>query len=173
MLDKAGHPQIINSVASRHLSDDGLLYLDSNGVLRSRNAKLDRALRDSVSAPDEMRTPTVARVDDDGHPMAAWVSVLQGDGSDPAVYVMLMNNAPREVSGELLSDMLEITRAEGRLVRQLMAGKSLMEYAREADLSYNTVRNQLRSIMAKTQASSQMELLVMVHRLLPPLHLRA
>ncbi len=171
LLDKARMPLFMNSAARRQLTETGVLHLDGNGELRSGNSKFDRALHDAVNNAPQSHGLQAASVDHDTGLTAAWVTPVTG-AVDPvgraAALVMVMTSKPQQIPAAVLRDLLDITEAEGRLLSRLIAGNTLSECAREARVSYNTVRNQMRSMMSKTSAKSQNELLVMVHRLLPP-----
>jgi len=168
LLDDNARPLVMNAAARRHVSPEGLMYQDGNESLRARDSRLDRALRDAISAA-VATLPKVLPVDQEGRRMALWATRLDVAG-EPVVMIALVTDAPPVVESALLSEMLGISQAEAKLVCAMMTGQSLTDYANEAGLSYNTVRNQLRSVMAKTQAGSQIELLLTVERLAPPLH---
>jgi DNA-binding CsgD family transcriptional regulator len=55
-----------------------------------------------------------------------------------------------------------LTMAEARLARVLVAGHTLDDYAASVDVSHNTARNQLASILAKTGAKRQAELVATI-----------
>ncbi|WP_119060786.1 helix-turn-helix transcriptional regulator [Dichotomicrobium thermohalophilum] len=169
MLDSSGAPLLMNAAAEPDVSSDGPLYLDGVGALRGRDNRLDRALRDASGNSGKAAAPIVVRLDEDAGARSVWIVPVKDE--DAAALVMLTTTAPPEVRSDLVSDMLGVSQAEGKLVHALMAGKTLTVYARDAGLSYNTVRNQLRSVMSKTQAGSQIELLLTVERLIPPLRM--
>ena len=142
-----------------------LLYRDGTDVLRSSHTQLDTALRAGES---------VVRVEsENGQPVTVWVMPLATESSAPGddvhKSVFIMMGTPPALSVEVLARMLGITQAEARVVHALLAGKSLMDCARETGLALNTVRNQLRSALAKTGVGTQTELLLMIQRVVPPL----
>jgi DNA-binding CsgD family transcriptional regulator len=62
----------------------------------------------------------------------------------------------------LCGDLYRLTRAEIRLVSQLLEGGGLTKAARHLGLSRNTVHSQLASIFQKTGTRSQNELLRLI-----------
>lgn len=57
-----------------------------------------------------------------------------------------------------ISALYDLTAAEGRLVADLVAGRSLTEAARHAGISLNTAKSQLKSAFARTGFSRQVDL---------------
>jgi pimeloyl-ACP methyl ester carboxylesterase/DNA-binding CsgD family transcriptional regulator len=63
---------------------------------------------------------------------------------------------------QLLKEAFKLTLAEVEIVRNLVEGKSLKEISSERDRSFDTVRGQVKSILAKTETRSQTELIRIV-----------
>ncbi|WP_125133639.1 alpha/beta fold hydrolase [Falsiruegeria mediterranea] len=63
---------------------------------------------------------------------------------------------------QLLVTSFGLSRAEVEVVRNLMAGRSLREMAALSDRSEHTVRNQAKSVLAKTGAPGQVDLIRLV-----------
>lgn len=61
-----------------------------------------------------------------------------------------------------ISAVYDLSPAEGRLVALLVPGRSLIESAREAGISINTAKTQLKSVFARTGFSRQSELIAEV-----------
>jgi len=70
-----------------------------------------------------------------------------------------------EPDATLLQEVLGLTKAEARLAVRLACGVTLEDIAEEHDISISTVRGQLKSVFAKTGASRQAELVILVNRL--------
>ena len=66
----------------------------------------------------------------------------------------------------LLAETFGLSPAEVDLVRQLLAGHALKDTARDSGRSEHTVRNQTKSILAKTGAPGQVDLVRLVAFLL-------
>ncbi len=80
-----------------------------------------------------------------------------------AAYVLVVEKSrPAEASAEAAAARYGLTRAETELLCALVAGRSLAEAARLLSRSYNTVRNQLQSLLAKSHAHRQSELIAKV-----------
>lgn len=58
--------------------------------------------------------------------------------------------------------MHSLTAAEARALNGLIGGRSADEIAAEAGLSRETIRSQIKSLYAKTNAGSQIELIRMI-----------
>ncbi|MCF7982777.1 MAG: hypothetical protein K9L70_00070 [Thiohalocapsa sp.] len=77
-------------------------------------------------------------------------AALSADGSEPDL--------------DAFARRYRLTCAELRLIGLLLEAGDLRESAQRLSRSYNTLRAQLRSIMAKTQTHSQLELVALVYR---------
>lgn len=64
-----------------------------------------------------------------------------------------------------LALLFKLTRAEEQLLAELARGAALREAATLLGVSIHTVRNQLKSILAKTGRRSQVQLLTLVTRM--------
>jgi len=164
VLDKTGQALVVNSKAGRLMQAHDLCHIDGSGTLRSSHTRLDEALRAGRG-----EGLAVARADlADIGPVTIWVAPLPA-GAEADRMVLVMTGGRANIAPGVLAQMLGITSAEARVLHQLMGGKSLMECARAFDLSHNTVRNQLNSVLSKTGARSQTELLLLVERLRAPI----
>jgi len=76
------------------------------------------------------------------------------------VTVMLVSN--RMHWWDEVSQAYSLTPAEIRLVRELVAGKSLKDYAETAGRSVNTMKTHLKSVMRKLGVNSQLQLAMKV-----------
>ncbi len=80
----------------------------------------------------------------------------------PSVVAAVLISDPESVSPadtEALQTLYRLTAAEARLASALMQGKTVEEAAEEFEISVNTARGHLRSILSKTQTKRQSELL--------------
>lgn len=68
---------------------------------------------------------------------------------------------------EAISDLLGLTPAEARITAALVAGRSLLEYAREVGITENTARSTLKHVFAKTDTRSQADLVRLVSQSIP------
>jgi DNA-binding CsgD family transcriptional regulator len=65
----------------------------------------------------------------------------------------------------LMRQLFDITTAETNLASALMAGKSVEEYGAQQGLSPNTVRTQIKALLAKTGTNRQAELVALLARI--------
>jgi DNA-binding CsgD family transcriptional regulator len=79
---------------------------------------------------------------------------------DPAVAVFIADpNDAIRTPDTRLKGLFGLTKAEARLSQLLVGGMELREAAEQIGVSYNTVRMQLRGVLAKTGTSRQSELM--------------
>ncbi|HSH43061.1 MAG TPA: helix-turn-helix transcriptional regulator, partial [Arenicellales bacterium] len=155
-------------------SDDGLDVVNQRLVAARR--------RDNDRLWALIRRTTVARRDG-GHdpggclavarPSAARpyaVNVAPGSGLDPLVNApdtaaLVLITDPEdcpEPPAERIARLHGLTPAESRVAAALAGGRSLREYADDADLSIHTARSTLKQVFAKTDTRSQAELVRLV-----------
>jgi DNA-binding CsgD family transcriptional regulator len=171
VLDKAGQALVVNNKAGQLMQSHDLCHIDGSGTLRSSHTRLEEALR---SGRGEGLAEARADLADIG-PVTIWIVPLPAgaEAAEADRMVLIMTGGRAIISPGVLAQMLGITSAEARVLHQLMAGKSLIECAHALDLSRNTVRNHLNSVLSKTGAKSQTELLLLIERLVPQLSLCA
>ena len=73
-----------------------------------------------------------------------------------------LRNAP---DTSLISDVFGLTRAEAEVAAMVVQGKSLAVIADERGIARVTVRNQMRTILAKTGTHRQSELVALLAKL--------
>lgn len=102
---------------------------------------------------------------DSGFPMVLSLSRLSaanalGSGTDQPSAIGFLNalNAAVCVNFTLLRDAFALTPMECRLVGELCAGRSITEVAQRHDLSPLTLRDQLKTVFAKTGVHRQVDL---------------
>ena len=85
---------------------------------------------------------------------------LQLGFAQPVALVFVGDPEDREATPiEVLVRLYGLTCAEARLIRALLAGDSLQDYAERATLSLNTVKSQLKQVFVKTSTKRQAELM--------------
>jgi DNA-binding CsgD family transcriptional regulator len=72
---------------------------------------------------------------------------------------------PARIDQALLREMFSLTNTEATLAREITAGRSLREAAREVAISEGHARQRLKQIFLKTATSSQVELVALLGRL--------
>src|SRR5262249_48420297 len=84
----------------------------------------------------------------------------------PAVLVLIRDpEAHRPVPRDILMQLFGLTAAEARLALELGAGASLEQAAERFAVSINTVRTQLRQVLAKTDSKRQADLVRLLSHL--------
>jgi DNA-binding CsgD family transcriptional regulator len=79
----------------------------------------------------------------------------------PTVIVLMeqLGNAATAFDSDFVAHVYGLTKAERRAVSGIVAGKSVDQIAQEASLSRETIRVQMKSLYAKTGASSEADIL--------------
>lgn len=68
-----------------------------------------------------------------------------------------------DIALETFKAHFKISAAEGALLQSLIDGTTVVDHAKQADISVNTARTQMRSLLEKTAASGQLDLVRMYH----------
>jgi DNA-binding CsgD family transcriptional regulator len=63
---------------------------------------------------------------------------------------------------ELIRSLFDLTSAEARVARSLATGATVQDIARQGQVSPNTVRTQVRSVLSKTGFARQSEVVAML-----------
>jgi DNA-binding CsgD family transcriptional regulator len=85
-----------------------------------------------------------------------------------SVLVVTPLAAPQAPSEDLLNGLFDLTPAEARVAQAIVEGKTLEQLAATLCLSRETVRTQLKSVLAKTRVARQAELVgLLVGKKLP------
>ena len=145
-----------------------LVNRDSDRLLETALAKLDRGVMQgevmSIAVPAASGRS----------PMALHLIPVCGVAHDifsQAVSILIATPVDRNASpnAELLEGLFDLTRTEARIARAIAQAQSIQEIADLYGVSTGTVRNQLKSIFAKTGTGRQVELV----RLLSGLAMRS
>ncbi len=131
-------------------------------ALRQRSAKMQSAKTPPAGGHLRVQRPS-------GKPAYAVMVAPAGPGivgreqGSPAIIVFVSNPARKLVADlAVMADLFGFPPAEARLVLALMSGKQLPEIARDAGVTYHTVRTQVARAMARTETRSQLELVLLV-----------
>lgn len=91
-----------------------------------------------------------------------------GPGASAQGCVVLVSAVDRRVASvSQLTQLFGMTVSEARLARGLAQGKTVESYASDNGLSLATVRTHLRSVLAKTGVKRQIDLIRILHAILP------
>ncbi|MEX2374902.1 MAG: helix-turn-helix transcriptional regulator, partial [Dehalococcoidia bacterium] len=156
-------------------------FTSADGILRSTDETTDGLLRQLVQKTvSSKRTPTsVLQISSPpGDERYFAIARLATRGShhfqlhdailDPGPLVMLVVHGSLEVSSlpmDLLWHAFSLTDSESRLAEALLSGATLADYAKEREVSKQTLRNQLVGVMRKTGTRRQSELISLLTRL--------
>jgi DNA-binding CsgD family transcriptional regulator len=89
------------------------------------------------------------------------------------VLVLAREHSMRRVLPEILAARFQLTKSEIDLALAISAGVRAAEYASRRGVSLSTVRSHLRSLLGKTGARTQGDVISLVARLRPVLSLPA
>lgn len=136
--------------------------------LRVSGASADDLLQSALSAlhPNGVRSIPVPATHE--HPaLIVHVVPIRREAHDVFVRgdVLLLVTpvtAPMAPLTEVLTGLFDLTPAEARIARGLSVGQTVEELSTAAGVSRETVRTQLKSLMAKTGTSRQVELALLL-----------
>ncbi len=174
VLDDAGRVRRTNAVADGLLAEPGGLCVTGGrlSAVQPNAANELQALIAAAAAPDTaallgnaMMLSTPGR----RQPLSLTVMRVRRDAyavfdNRPAVVVFVSDPAVGELSEETLKALFGLTRAEARVAVAIGRGSTLRQAAEALGVSFHTVRNQLQSVLEKTGASRQSELVSLLLR---------
>ena len=142
-----------NRIAALNSSADVLL----NEAFQSVGMRENRETVRSIPLPaSEDQPPTILHV----IPIrGAAHDIFSGAAGLLVVTPLVSANAP---SAELLQGLFDLTPAEARVARAIAQRQTVSDIAEALDLSRETVRTQLKSVLSKTGQSRQLDLAVML-----------
>jgi DNA-binding CsgD family transcriptional regulator len=158
----ANDPSGALSAYVRWRAHDRVSLIDGAADSLLRHA-MDALNHDHVGAPRSF----AARSSDGAGPMIANLVPIRGAARDifvrcAAVLVMTPVGSPQAPATELVQSLYDLTPAEARVARGLVAGKTLEDIAAEQSVSRNTVRTHLRGVMEKTGCNRQAEVVALL-----------
>lgn len=113
-----------------------------------------RQLNANSDAPAVLR----ARIAESARLVVFHLRAVKKDGVEPFVVVVFSDVQWPDGFTELIQAAFELTPAEAQVVRALTDGHTLQQTAELRGRSIDTIRAQLKSVMAKTETRSQTEL---------------
>lgn len=174
LCDEGGSIAYVNRHGARHLADADALAAP-NGILSATDAGCDTELRRQLAGPAAAGSSGfLARRSDGGRPLAVYVHLLAGAPDAPQStqtslrLVTIVDSAPGPAgSAPDLCAIHSLTPSEARLAESMLIGLQLAGAARQARVSINTVRTQLKQLFAKTATRRQSDLLRVLAASLP------
>jgi DNA-binding CsgD family transcriptional regulator len=137
-----------------------------------------KSISDIVNATLDQFTSTHVLYGDDGRKLVTLCPLAQESGFESniiydviaethpfAVVVITDIDLQENANMALASRLFGLTSAESKLAAALAAGHDLQHYAETNGVSVHTVRNQLKSIFAKTDTSRQVELALLINKI--------
>lgn len=174
LLDRAGKVVRLNAAAEYLFQSE----LQITGCqIRCRDPQANQRLTEAIK--EVLWNPLIFTVrpvtlpkDLTGGTIVAYPMRLPGLTDSPlsafhAIMVFVDTDAANSPSIMTLQDAFGLTPAEARVAAALVLGNDLMSYSEHKNLSKETVRNQLKSIFAKTGTNRQAELALVLRKLLP------
>lgn len=140
-------------------------------ALGSHSAELLGQMLRQADAGNSTAAPVILWTDwAPRHLVARIVHAPVHPGSGPSLTVVIESLEYRwsDEAEAMLVTSFGLSRAEVDLVRQLLGGRTLRQIAEDSGRSEHTVRNQAKSVLAKTGAPGQVDLIRMVVFLIRP-----
>jgi DNA-binding CsgD family transcriptional regulator/PAS domain-containing protein len=179
VLDDAGRIRRTNAVADTRLAETGGFCVVAGrlSAVQPRAASELQALIGTAASPDlSVRAggSMTLTVPGKRFPLSVTVAPVRSQAHAvfdhrPAVIVCINDpEADTQLSEETLRALFGLTRAEARVAVATTRGGTARQVAATLGLSVHTVRNQLQSVLEKTGASRQSELVSLLMRATPP-----
>lgn len=147
-----------NKAATDHFNLDPGMKVSALHVDQRQMSELTAAIK---AAAGQGRNTSILRLNTSrgDHAIIFHISPCEGpDGSSAAFVRTSQIGWPKHLT-QMLKEAFKLTLAEIEVVRSLVEGKSLKDIGLERARSFETVRAQLRSVLAKTETRSQTELI--------------
>lgn len=155
LIDSHGRPVLLNRAAQRIFEQNDGLSCTSAGVEASA-PDVTEALRETgtlaVPRPSCRRPYEVLIV-----PLPVHTPFAQAPSAVAAMFISDPED-DRPADSAILRKLYGLTGAEARMAAALLEGKTTEAAAEEFEISINTARSQLRSILSKTQTNRQTDL---------------
>jgi DNA-binding CsgD family transcriptional regulator len=167
LFDERGQAVFTNHAAEALIRTADGFSLNSQRRCLANNLSDTRALRQSVANAAELgqsRALSLPRCSS-GRPLSAIVISLQNRplpfiGTEPVVALFINDpDSPLELDDKLLMQCYGLTLAEAKLAVALLGGQTPGDYALMQSISQNTVKTQLKQVLAKTGTHRQAELI--------------
>jgi len=167
VLDKFGQTVFVNQLAETLTRRADGFYLDTAGRCRTNNVSETRALRRLIAnAADWGQSGAMSlHRNRSNRPLSAIVISLQNRplpffDSEPSVALFLGDpDMPLDLDDNLLTQCYGLSPAEAKLAAALLRGQAPGDYAQTHGVSNNTVKTQLKQVLAKTGTHRQSELI--------------
>ncbi|MGJ0483207.1 MAG: helix-turn-helix transcriptional regulator [Methylomicrobium sp.] len=167
LFDKCGHAIFVNHMADILIRSSDGFCLDAAGRCLTGNANETRALNQLIGNAAELGQSNAMslRRDSTKRSLSAIVVSLQNQpfpffGSEPSVALFIGDpDMLLDLDGNLLTQCYGLSPAEAKLATALLRGQTPGDYAKTQYISNNTVKTQLKQVLAKTGTHRQSELI--------------
>ena len=184
LIHRSGRSGFLNKAAERFLQSARALAISPCSRLKAADDNLDRHIRTVVLAMREQNfasLPLPAGLEtEDGRQFRVHAHIFPdtceqpfpaSSWSDPVVGAFVVSGDESLESRDHLQRLVQsfgATAAEARLGEAILTGRTLYEYADETGVSRHTVRNQMRSLLLKTNSVNQTDFVGRLMRLASP-----
>jgi len=132
---------------------------------RSLQLKLTQILAEVISgdAPDPRSSALIVQIPREGKATLTLMASALADRESPPVALFIHEPTyTARISESVLCKLYDLTPAEARVARIMVNGGSTHEIADQNNTSVHTVRNQIKNVFAKTGATRQAELAILL-----------
>jgi DNA-binding CsgD family transcriptional regulator len=163
----ASFDQVGPQIMSTAFGGIALANADANTLLKKAIEGLDAAAfqngAKSIAVPaDESNSALIV------HLIPVRRSAHDIFGPAMGVLVVTPLGSPETLSGDLLNGLFDLSPAEIRAAQGLLAGKSIDDLALDLGLSRETIRSQVKAVLAKTGTSRQADLMALLSNVKTP-----
>jgi len=171
VFDARGNVLRLNPSAEGLLGDElSVIGKRLSSYNRDATQAFEKALREVMWIASGGSVPPIALPRRGRRPLLAYLLRLKSVTYNPlapgqAVATIIDPEAHDEPQLAALNSCFGLTSAESRLAQKLSIGQSLDAFALDRGISYETARNQLKALFAKTQTHKQSELVALLSAL--------
>lgn len=167
LFDERGQAVFTNHAAEALIRVADGFSLNSQRRCLANNSAETGILRQSIANAAERGQSCALSLPrySSGRPLSAIVVSLQNRplpfvGTEPVVALFINDpDSPLELDDKLLMQCYGLTLAEAKLAVALLSGQTPGDYAQVQNISHNTVKTQLKQVLAKTGTHRQAELI--------------
>jgi DNA-binding CsgD family transcriptional regulator len=167
LFDNKGKAVFVNDMAGALIRSSNGFCLNAAGHCVTGNVNQTRALNQLISRAAELGQSNAMSLHrhDSNQPLSATVVSLQNKPlpfieSTPAVALFIGNpDTLLDLDDTLLTQCYDLSPSEAKLATALVRGQTPNDYAQQRGISNNTVKTQLKQVLAKTGTHRQSELL--------------
>jgi DNA-binding CsgD family transcriptional regulator len=165
LFDNKGKAVFVNEIANALIRSSNGFCLNTAGHCVTGNVNQTRALNQLISRAAELgQSNAMSLYNTSNQPLSATVVSLQNQRlpfiSAPAVALFIGNpDTLLDLDDTLLTQCYELSPSEAKLATALLRGQTPNDYAQQRGISNNTVKTQLKQVLAKTGTHRQSELL--------------